>query len=154
MATRKLFTVRSLADMAGAKARKIETATLNLRTKMWRIAIGARSEDAKKAVPNRLTYRWVAGLTGWTPSTIGSSAWNALGTAEDAPQVCHSEPFLEDASLPSSEARVPRLALPSCSKRGSLYARSSGRFAARWAAAPAVRWSSLRVHWSGRFAAR
>ena len=37
MATRKLFTARSLADMAGAKARKIDSATLNLRLSLIHI---------------------------------------------------------------------------------------------------------------------
>ena len=97
--------------MAGAKARKIERATLALNTAKWKSAIGATSLDGRRAAPNGLTYRWVKGLTGWTPSCVATNSWEDKGQAEDNPRLRTDEHHLTemihgDFDIPLSDQAV------------------------------------------------
>ena len=47
VATRQEHTARSLGAMAGAKAKKLEAATLALNTAKWKNAIGATSREGR-----------------------------------------------------------------------------------------------------------
>ena len=114
VATKQEHTARSLATMAGAKARKIETSTLALNTAKWKDAIGATSLEGRRATPNGLAYRTVKGLTSCTPSSIATSSWEDKGQPEDNPCPCTDEHHLEEliqgtvSATPEGESRKAR----------------------------------------------
>ena len=69
--------LRSLADLADSKAKKLELQVASLRRAQWRCRIGAvSSEPGGTACPTKYAYRWVRGLTGWQRSPIGQVADN------------------------------------------------------------------------------
>ena len=96
IANRQERTARSLANMAGAKAKKIEQSTLALNKAKWKAAIGATGLEGRKAMPNGLTYRWAKGLGGWTQSVAANSSFQDSGQPEECPHFRDSEHHLAD----------------------------------------------------------
>ena len=68
--------VRSLAAAARTKAKKLEDAAATDRFAKWKEALARGPNSALGRTPTRKAYRWVKGLTGWQPSSIGKEHEN------------------------------------------------------------------------------
>ena len=97
--------------MAGAKAKKIEAATLALNTSKWKVAIGASSCEGKGPMPCRLAHGWVKGIEGWTASTVAPNSWHDEVAVEEGAHAREAEFHLEgrcgaDFLIPLSDQAV------------------------------------------------
>ena len=105
--TNQRHTADSLRHMAGAKANVVETAVMRLNMAKWKTCIGARSDEGRKAMPNRLSYRWAKGLGGWIPSTVAPCSWNENVEEETPSFEVAVEPSIQEVhDIPLSDQVV------------------------------------------------
>ena len=79
-ASRDARWLRSLGNAARRRADKANSAATSARHAKWKEALGKGQCTTQGRMPSRHAYRWVKGLTGWIPASIGDQTDN-----EDVP---------------------------------------------------------------------